>query len=68
MRTRGRGGGFVAEEPVVVVIDGGMGIGSEGKGIVVDVVGKGIKLRESELPCAETETLVSERVHVGAAF
>jgi hypothetical protein len=26
------------------------------------------KSKNSELPCAETETLVRERVHVGSAF
>lgn len=48
--------------------DVGIEMGSEGKGVVVGAEGKGIELNESELPCAETDTLVSERVHVGAAF
>lgn len=43
-------------------------MGDDRKGIVAGAEGKGMKFKESELPCAETETLVRERVHVGAAF
>ena len=49
-------------------MDAGIGTGDEGKGMVAGEEGKGAKLKDSELPCAETETLVRERVHVGAAF
>jgi len=49
-------------------VDAGIGTGDEGKGMVAGEEGKGTKLKGSELPCAETETLVRERVHVGAAF
>lgn len=69
MRTRGRGG-RVEGEILVADVDAEVGIetGSEGKGIEAGEDGKGMKLGESELPCAETDTLVSERVQVGAAF
>lgn len=49
-------------------MDAGIGTGDEGKRMVAGEEGKGTKLKDSELPCAETETLVRERVHVGAAF
>jgi len=42
--------------------------GDEGKGMTAGEGGKGTRFRDSELPCAEIETLVRERVHVGAAF
>lgn len=58
----------VAEAEDTPDVEVGMGIGSEGKEMEVGGQGKGMKLRESELPCAETETLVRERVQVGAAF
>lgn len=67
MRRRGRGQG-VEGEHLVGEVELGTVIGVEGKGMVAGAEGKGMKFKESELPCAETETLVRERVHVGAAF
>lgn len=66
-RRRGRGQGVEGKH---FVGDVGVGtrIGAEGKGIAAGDEGKGTKFGESELPCAETETLVRERVQVGAAF
>jgi len=49
-------------------VDVGTCTGDEGKGMTAGEEGKGTRFRDSELPCAEIETLVRERVHVGAAF
>jgi len=46
----------------------GMTAGEEEKGMTAGEEGKGTGFRDSELPCAEIETLVRERMHVGAAF
>jgi len=49
-------------------VDVGMCAGDEGKGMAAGKEGKGTRFKDSELPCAEIEMLVRERVHVGAAF
>jgi len=49
-------------------VDVGIWTGDEGKGMTAGEEGKGTGFRDSELPCAEIETLVRERIHVGAAF
>jgi len=49
-------------------VDVGICTGDEEKGMTAGEEGKGTGFRDSELPCAEIETLVRERMHVGAAF